>query len=239
MQSPPVNAFSAAFFDDLHAALTSARPETGALVISSTVGRIFAAGGDLPFMAGADATTSESYVRRCQEMYRLLERPELVTIMAIDGACLAGGLELSLAADIRIASPGSRLGLPEVSLGILAGAGAIHRLVRAVGQGAARDLLLTGEPITAERAHALGLVNRLAKDPLAAALTLAERVGSFSPEAVAATKSLALSASTDEFEAGLHEELTSWVEVRRGANAQEGLDAFVQKRAPRFDPRHA
>ncbi|WP_182481166.1 enoyl-CoA hydratase/isomerase family protein [Nocardioides immobilis] len=239
MSSPPVNAFSAAFFDDLHAVLASAGPEIGAVVISSTVERVFAAGGDIPFMARADEPTSENYVRRCQEVYGLLERPEVVSIMAIDGACLGGGLELSLAADIRIASPSSRLGLPEVSLGILAGGGAIHRLVRAVGQGVARDLLLTGEPISAKQAHMWGLVNRLAADPLAAALALAEKVGSFSPEAVGATKVLALSASTDEFEDGLRDELARWVEVRRGANAQEGLDAFAQRRAPRFERRHA
>lgn len=146
MSSPPVNAFSAAFFDSLQGALLDTRPKTGVVVVSSTVERIFASGGDIPFMAGADESTSEQYARRCQEIYGPLERPHYVSIVAIEGACLGGGLELSLAADVRIASPGSRLGLPEVSLGIFAGGGAIHRAVRALGQGAARDVLLTGEP---------------------------------------------------------------------------------------------
>lgn len=239
MSSPPVNAFSNRFFDSLQGALLDTRPETAAVLVSSTVGRIFAAGGDLPFMAQADEATSTDYVQRCQEIYALLERPEYVSIVAIDGACVGGGLEFSLAADVRIASAGSRLGLPEISLGILAGAGAIHRIVRAIGQGAARDLLLTGEPITAQLAHDWGLVTRLAADPVAEGLALAHKVASYSPEAIAATKALALSATTDEFSQGLKDELAAWINVRRGSNAQEGLDAFAEKRTPHFEARHA
>lgn len=237
MDSPPVNAFSSTFFDSLHAALLDTRPETTAVLVSSTVERIFAAGGDLPFMAQADESTSTDYVRRCQEIYALLERRDYISIVAIDGACVGGGLEFSLAADVRIASARSRLGLPEISLGILAGAGAIHRIVRAMGQGAARDLLLSGEPVTAERAHDWGLVTRLAEDPVAAGLALAHKVADYSPEAIAATKSLALSASTDQFAQGLEDELSAWVEVRRSSNAQEGLNAFAEKRTPRFEAR--
>lgn len=238
MSAPPVNAFSVAFFEELHAALRSARPETGAVVLSSSIDGIFAAGGDLPFMAAADEETSKRYVQWCQDLYAELENPAFVSIVAIDGACLGGGLEISLAADVRIASPRSRLGLPEASLGILAGGGAIHRLVRAVGQGVARDILLTGDHVSAEQAHHWGLVNRIADDPTAAALLLAERVAYFSPDAIAATKSLALDASTDDFVDGLNGELRQWLEVRREPNAQEGLDAFAEKRSPQFEPRH-
>jgi enoyl-CoA hydratase/carnithine racemase len=237
MSAPPVNAFSNEFFDALEAALLDTRPETTAVLVGSSIDGIFAAGGDLPFMRRSDESTSTRYVRRCQEIYALLERPDHVTIVAIDGACLGGGLEFSLAADIRIASPASRLGLPEVSLGIVAGGGAIHRLVRAVGQGAARDLLLTGEPISATQAHDWGLVTRLADDPVSVGLALAHKVSLYSPEAITATKSLALAASTDDFDRGLGDELTAWVKVRRGFNAQEGLDAFSEKRAPRFEAR--
>lgn len=237
MSSPPVNAFSTDFFDALQAALLDTRPETGAVVVSSALERIFAAGGDLPFMSRADEPTSTSYVRRCQEIYALLERPDYISIVAIDGACMGGGLEFSLAADVRIASPTSRLGLPEISLGIFAGGGAIHRIVRAIGQGAARDLLLTGEAISAMEAHDWGLVTRLDDAPVAAALALARKVASFSHEAVEATKALTLSAATDNFDEGLRNELAAWVRVRRGANAQEGLDAFTEKRSPTYEPR--
>lgn len=239
LSSPPVNAFSLAMFDELHAAIRSARPETGALVLSSSVDGIFAAGGDLRYMAAADEAASKAYVQQCQDIYGELENPAFVSIVAIDGACLAGGLEISLAADVRIASPRSRLGLPEASLGILAGGGAIHRLARAVGQSVARDMLLTGEPVTAEQAHQWGLVNRLADDPVTSALVLAERVAQFSPAAVAATKSIAFDAPTDDFAEGLQTELALWLDVRREPNAQEGLNAFAEKRPAQFEPRHA
>jgi enoyl-CoA hydratase len=126
------------------------------------------------------------------------------------------------------------LGLPETSLGIFAGAGAIHRLVRALGQGVARDLLLSAEPISGSQALQWGLISRLTVQPLAEALRLAERVAAFSPEAVAATKQLAFHASTDDFVDGLDLEQARWMQVRRGSNAQEGLESFCGKRPPVF-----
>lgn len=112
-------------------------------------------------------------------------------------------------------------------------------MVRAVGQSVARDLLLTGEAVSGPTAMSWGLVTRLDEEPRTAALNLARRVGQFSPEAIAATKELALSASTDEMDHGLAAELNRWSEVRRGSNAQEGLDSFVEKRRPSFVARHA
>ena len=234
MQSPPVNSFDVALLTDILDAVRLVGPETGAVVIRSAVDKIFAAGGDLKFMTTADEQTSSEYVALCREVYSSFENPAFVSIAAIDGACLAGGLELALGCDIRVASPSSRLGLPEAALGILAGAGAIHRLVRALGQGAARDLLLTGEPITGTQAFQWGLVSRLADEPLVEATRLAERVAAFSPEALAATKELAFDASTDDFADGLVLEHERWMQVRRGANAQEGLESFGEKRAPVF-----
>ena len=234
MASPPVNAFTVDFLEALRDAVRSAGPDVGAVVLSSSVDRIFAAGGDLRFMAGADERTSDRYVRLCQETYSAFEDPRFVSIAAIDGACLGGGLEAALGFDVRVASPASRLGLPEVTLGILAGGGAIHRIVRAVGQSVARDLLLTGEPVSATQAHDWGLVTRIADDPLAEATRIAGRVAALSPEAIAATKELALASTTDDLAVGLDDEHASWLEVRRRDNAQEGLTAFAERRSPRF-----
>ncbi|MDQ6523946.1 enoyl-CoA hydratase-related protein [Nocardioides sp. LHD-245] len=234
MAHPPVNAFTVALLEELRDAFLTSGPRPRVIVLSSEVGGIFAAGGDLRFMAQADEPTSSRYVLLCQEVYGLLERSDQVSIAAIDGACLGGGLEIALAADIRVASPTSRLGLPEASLGILAGGGAIHRLVRATGQGVARDLLLAGEPISGATAHGWGLVSRLSEDPVAEALRLAARIAELSPDAMAATKSLAIAASTDDLAAGLADEHRRWLEVRRGTNAQEGLTAFAERREARF-----
>lgn len=234
MSSPPVNAFSVEFLEELLGIFHSAARGTGAVVLGSAVSGIFAAGGDLPYMAAATATESEAYVRLCQRTYSALENPEIVSIAVIDGACLAGGLEIALACDIRVASPASRVGLPEVTHGILAGGGAIHRLVRAVGQGVARDMLLTGEPLEGPRAHAVGLVTRLSDDPMAEASRIAERVSAFSPQAIEKTKELALAASTEDLDEGMRRELLEWLAVRSSPNAQEGLQAFVDRRPPSF-----
>ncbi len=234
MSAPPVNAFTVALLSELYDAISAAGPEIGAVVLSSSVPRIFAAGGDVKYMAAAEERASSEYVALCRMVYGAFEDPRFVSIAAIDGACLAGGLELALGMDIRVVSPTSRLGLPEVTLGIFAGAGAVHRMVRAVGQGAARDLLLTGEPVSGSRAYELGLASRLVDDPLAEAGRIAERVAAFSPEAIAATKTLALDASTEDLGHGLDREHGRWMEVRRGANAQEGLDSFAEKRSPHF-----
>jgi enoyl-CoA hydratase/carnithine racemase len=234
MSSPPVNAYSVEFLTALLSAVRSAEPGTGAVVLSSSADRVFAAGGDLKYMASIDERTSAEYVQLCQETYGAFEDPAFVSIAAIDGACLGGGLECALAFDVRVASPSSRLGLPEVTLGILAGGGAIHRLVRAVGQSVARDMLITGEPVSGDQAHQWGLVTRLVDDPLAEAVRIAERVAALAPEAVAATKELAFGASTDEMGPGLDKELARWLEVRRGANSQEGLSAFAERRVPQF-----
>mgnify|MGYP001118020008 FL=1 len=163
MDAPPVNAFDRPFLERLGEALAGVPTRTRAVVVSSAVPRIFAAGGDIPYMARADLDDQVSYVELCQEVYGAFDHVGVPTIAAIDGACLGGGLELALSCDIRVVSPDVRLGLPEATLGILAGGGAIHRIVRALGQAPARDMLLTGRRITGAEAHRIGLVSRLAE----------------------------------------------------------------------------
>lgn len=133
LDAPPVNSFSVRFLETLGEAVSSVPATTAAVVVTSAVPGMFAAGGDLRFMAGASAEESDAYVGLCQEVYGLFEQPRFVTLAAIDGYCLGGGLELALACDVRLVTPGAVLGLPEATRGILAGGGAIHRLVRAVG----------------------------------------------------------------------------------------------------------
>ncbi|ODT97497.1 MAG: hypothetical protein ABS81_30115 [Pseudonocardia sp. SCN 72-86] len=188
MDTPPVNAFDRPFLERLGEALAGVPARTRAVVVSSAVPRIFAAGGDIPYMARADLDDQMSYVELCQEVYGAFDHVGVPTIAAIDGACLGGGLELALSCDIRVVSPAVRLGLPEATLGILAGGGAVHRIVRAVGQAPARDMLLTGRRITGADAHRIGLASRLA-DPgtvTAAALALAAGIAALDPDAVRA-----------------------------------------------------
>ena len=236
LDRPPVNQFDAPFLAEILACLRSLDAGTRAVVVISAVPRMFAAGGDIPWMAAATIEEQLPFVELCQETYSAFERQSCPTIAAIDGPCLGGGLELALACDIRVAGRSASLGLPEATIGLIAGAGGTQRLVRAVGQGVARDLLLTGRRLTGAEAGAYGLVSRVVPDggAEAEAAAIARALADGPAEAIAATKRLAVAASELDLETGLRRERTEWAEVRRSAATQEGLDAFAEKRRPDF-----
>jgi enoyl-CoA hydratase/carnithine racemase len=234
---PPVNQFDAELLELILAAVWELGEETRALVVGSGVDGVFAAGGDIPWMASAPLPEQLDFVALCQDTYSAFERITCPTIAAIDGHCLGGGLELALACDIRVAGAGASLGLPEAQVGLIAGAGGTQRLVRAVGQGVARDLLLTGRRISGAEAAALGIVSRTTEDDGAAAeaLAIARRLAAGPAEAIAATKRLAVAASELPIVEGLARERAEWEAVRRSASTQEGLEAFAEKRRPDFE----
>jgi enoyl-CoA hydratase/carnithine racemase len=234
---PPVNQFDTALLELVIAAVWELGEETRALVVGSDLDGVFAAGGDIPWMASAPLAEQLDFVALCQTAYSAFERISCPTIAAIEGHCLGGGLELALACDVRVVAAGSSLGLPEAQVGLIAGAGGTQRLVRAVGQGVARDMLLTGRRITGTEAAALGLASRLVGDgdAEAEALAIARRLAAGPAEAIAATKRLAVAASELGIEDGLARERAEWEQVRQSASTQEGLEAFAEKRAPDFD----
>jgi enoyl-CoA hydratase/carnithine racemase len=236
MSRPPVNQFDPALLEPILAAVEGCGPETRALVVSSTIDGCFAAGGDIPWMAGAALEEQLAFTKLCQDTYTSFERATCPTVAAIDGHCLGGGFELSLCCDIRVVTPRSRLGVPEATIGLIAGAGGTQRLVRAIGQGLARDLLLTGRRIGGEEAVAAGIVSRLAEDGAATeiALEVATKLADGPAEAIAATKRLAVAAPDLSLEDGLARERAEWEQVRLSASTQEGLEAFAAKRPPDF-----
>jgi enoyl-CoA hydratase/carnithine racemase len=233
---PPVNALSRQFIDDLNEAIDGIPTETGAVAVTSDVERIFMAGADIAFMSGASLEEGGEYLRSVQRTFRRIEKLDPPVVAGIDGATLGGGLEFALTCDIRIVSEQALLGLPEVTLGILAAAGGTQRLVRAIGQGVARDLLLSGRRISGAEAMSVGLASRLTEPGAAgeAARELAAELAAGAKEGVQASKRLALAASENSIEAGLNQEWSEWMQVRRSDNAQEGLTAFLEKREPRF-----
>jgi enoyl-CoA hydratase/carnithine racemase len=237
MHRAPVNAMDAAFVGMIFEAVESLGEETRTLVVSSDLDGCFAAGGDLPWMANASLAEQLSFVELCQATYSSFERIACPSIAAVDGHCLAGGLELALACDIRVVSATSTLGLPEATIGLVAGAGGTQRLVRAIGQGVARDMLLTGRRIDGTEAASLGLASRLVThgESTLEALGIARRLAHGPFEAIAATKRLAVAASDLGIEEGLARERAEWELVRQSASAQEGLQAFAEKRKPDFD----
>jgi enoyl-CoA hydratase/carnithine racemase len=237
LEHPPVNALDRAFVDALARVVDRCEaPDVRAVAWRSRVPRIFLAGADLGFVVNGEPAELRAYVERLQALFARVERLAVPVVVGIDGACLGGGLELALCGDVRIVGDGATLGLPEAQLGILPGAGGTQRLVRAVGQGVARDLLLTGRRLDAGEAVACGVASRRTPAGLAgpAAVALAQELAAGSPQAMAAIKALALSASETGLQDGLDREVEAWVALRATANAQEGLEAFAERRPPRF-----
>jgi enoyl-CoA hydratase len=190
-------------------------------------GRAFSAGSDL---ADPDRNTTER-----GGPYGLVRRQRnKPLIAAVDGLAFGGGFEMVLACDLVVASARASFALPEVKRGLFALYGGVFRAARALPPNLARELALTGEPISAERAHALGLVNRLCADgqALAEALALADSICANSP--VAVRESLAVINRAHEAADTLAWELSAAAaeRVRASQDSREGINAFLEKRAP-------
>jgi enoyl-CoA hydratase/carnithine racemase len=236
LDRPPVNQFDAPLLSLIGEAVATLGPETRALVVSSAVPGLFAAGGDLPWMANAPMAEQLPFLALCQRTYSAFEELHCPAVIAIDGHCLGGGLELALCCDIRVAGRSAKLGTPEATIGLIPGGGGTQRLVRAVGQGVARDMLMTGLRISGEQAFGWGIVSRLADDGAAEAeaLKVARALADGPAEAIQAVKRLAVAASQLELNEGLARERVEWESARRSASTQEGLTAFAERRRPDF-----
>ena len=155
-------------------------------------------------------------------------------IAAVEGFALAGGLEVALACDLIVAARGARLGIPEVKRSLVAAGGGLLRLPRALPRNVAMEMALTGDPIEAERAQELGLVNRLTEpgEALTAALELADTIAANGPLALAATKRILLE-SPDWPDAEFFErQRPIYDQVFGSEDAREGATAFAERRAP-------
>jgi enoyl-CoA hydratase/carnithine racemase len=180
------NALDQAMADELNAVLADARREPSILVIHSTMPGIFAAGADIAELRDRKADAALLAINA--GLFERLEAHRWPTIALIDGAALGGGCELALACDFRIASPNAVFAQPELSLGILAGAGANWRLPQLVGIGTARRMLYTGARLGADEALRAGLVDEIADDLLARGQALATAIAKRSWRALEFTK---------------------------------------------------
>jgi enoyl-CoA hydratase len=210
-----------------------------ALVIAGA-GRAFSAGADLgEIEALPDARAFRGFVARMTDVYQMITDCPKPSVAALQGVAFGGGLELALACDLRVAEAGARLGVPEIKLGMLPGAGGTQRLPRLVPAGVAKQMILTGEPITAERAHALGLVNELAGpgEALTAALTLAGQLAAGAPLALAAGKRLVDQGLGLDLTVAISYEGESVAMLFGTADRAAGLAAFRERRPPGFTGR--
>jgi enoyl-CoA hydratase len=177
LNRPPANALGPPIIEGLHAALDAAdESHPKVLLVSSQLDGFFAAGADIKHMTAVDAASFKSYGDSFRSGLDRLAGHTALSVAAIEGLALGGGLELAMACTLRVAGSTSKLGLPEVKLGLIPGGGGTQRLPRLVGRGPALDLMLTGRQIDATEAFRIGLIDRLAEPGTAvsAARALAE-----------------------------------------------------------------
>jgi enoyl-CoA hydratase len=211
------------------------------VLTASTEGQtrpVFCAGADLRVIreTGTAATLDTERGGFAGFVYREREKP---IVVAVDGLATAGGTEIVLAADVVVASTRAAFGLAEVRHNLLAAAGGVFRLPRAIGRAAAMDAILTGEPIAATRAHELGLVSRLAEPghALDVALDVARAIATAAPLAVRASRRLVHAAACTD-DAALRDASRAALDaLLQTDDAAEGLRAFAEKRAPEWQGR--
>ena len=237
MERPPANALGGRLVAGLGGALDRAVADGArAAVVRSGVAGFFAAGADLKLIATLDARGFAAYLSSLRDVLERLAAAPIVTVAAVDGHALGGGLELAMACTLRVASRRARLGVPEVKLGLLPGAGGTQRLPRLVGRGAALDLLLSGRSADGEEAHRLGLVDRLVGDGEADAAA-AEWAAAFAvgPAGAHAAIVRCVDAARDlPHDQGMRVERDELVALFGTADANEGVAAFLERRAARF-----
>ena len=244
LHNPPANAYSYEMFRQLDDAILAARMDDSVhvIVLRGAGDKFFCAGADIAML---DRVTPEFKYYFClhanETLLRLENTPKLV-IAAMNGHCVGGGLEIAMAADIRIGkAAGGKVGLPEVALGVLPGTGGTQRLARLLGKARAIELMIKGDRISMEEAHALGLVNQLlpADDFWPRALEVAR---SFCPpgkasQAVGAIKRAVQTGCDLGLEAGLALERELQQRLFTSEDAREGVRAYVENRAPSFKGR--
>ena len=225
------NAVNGAVANGIAAALDELDGDEGLSIgVVTGAGKGFCAGMDLKaFVAGERPWAGDRGFAGITQ--RSAAKP---LIAAVEGFAVAGGLEVALACDLIVAGRGAKLGIPEVKRSLVAAGGGLLRLPRMLPRNVAMEMALTGDPITAERGHELGLVNRLAEpgEALATALELAGAIAANGPLALTATKRI-LTESVDWPDAeffGRQEEITS--PVMASEDAKEGATAFAEKRPP-------
>jgi enoyl-CoA hydratase/3-hydroxyacyl-CoA dehydrogenase len=208
-------------------------PPVRALVIASANPLLFCAGADIKAFTTMDESTGAELIDGAHALFRELGSAGIVTIAAVNGLAFGGGCELAMACDVRIAARSAIFGQPEIKLGIIPGFGGTQRLPRLVGENKALEMNLIGDPILAEEAFELGLVNRLVDDHelLDTALQWARKLAGQAPLAVAAVKRVSGAADLDE---GIEAEKRAFAEVLTSADGGEGIAAFLGKRKARF-----
>jgi enoyl-CoA hydratase len=233
-----LNALNAETIRELYSAFLSLRddPEIRAVVLTGSGDKAFIAGADIGELAVLDQVSGRDYVLEGQELTKLIENYRKPVIAGINGYALGGGTELALACHVRIASENTKMGQPEVKLGLIPGFGGTQRLARLVGKGRAMELVLSGKVIDAREALAIGLVNAVVsqEDLVSTCKTWAEEMTANAPLAL----EYSIRAINEGLDKSLSEGLLLEAEFFGSAcsseDSKEGTKAFLEKRKAKF-----
>ena len=246
LHNPPANAYSFAMMRELDAAILDCRFDDAVhvLVLRGDGEKFFCAGADIAMLRGSTPTFKYHFCLHANETLNRLEQTPKLVIAALNGHTVGGGLEIALAADLRIARQGAgKIGLPEVSLGVLPGTGGTQRLVRVVGKARAIELMASGRTFGFEEGRDLGLLQQIlpggAEEFVAAVVEYAR--GFVPParasQAVGLIKRAVQTGAELPFQDALALERELQQRLFTADDAREGLDAYLERRAPRFSGR--
>jgi enoyl-CoA hydratase len=244
LNDPPANTYSYEMMQELDRSILAARMDESVqvIVITGRGEKFFCAGANIQMLSSVTPEYKYYFCLHANETLSRLEQTPKLVIAAINGHCVGGGLEVAMAADLRIARRGAgKMGLPEVSLGVLPGTGGTQRLVRMVGKSSAIELMTTGELFDFERGLELGLLNHIydAETGDAFIEQVMEYARRFTlpnkaARAVGRIKRSVQSGAEIPFEYGLALERELQQQLFQSEDAREGLDAYVNKRKPQF-----
>jgi enoyl-CoA hydratase len=230
-----MNILDLQFIDDLSASIADIEADDNIKAVIIWGGpKIFAAGGDLKFLAEADQLEMEVFIKRCNDNHDKIAASRKPYVAAIAGLALGGGVELALACDVRIAADNAIMGLPETNNAIIPGAGGTQRLPRVVGSGWAKHMILTGEKIDVQTAFKIGLVTKVVTtaELLDTARRMALGLAARSPMAIRTAKKCLANSENTDLPSALAYEQKAWALLFAGADQTEGMKAFLEKRKP-------
>ena len=209
--------------------------DVSVVILTGAPGKAFIAGADIKEFAEMDLRTREE-MNEDWRVTKVISEMTKPVIAMINGFCLGGGLEIAMACDLRISSEKSKLGQPEINIGIIPGAGGTQRLTRLIGEGRAMEMILTGRMITAKEAHQYGIVNFVFdSDELEIkTLEIANTIADKSPYAIERAKKCVRAVAEMSLEKGLEYEQDMFIECFRSEDGKEGIAAFIEKRKANF-----
>ncbi|AIS57025.1 MULTISPECIES: enoyl-CoA hydratase [Vibrio] len=238
MNNPPANTWTAQSLAQLKQLVLdlNENKDVYALVITGQGEKFFSAGADLKLFADGDKSVAVDMSRLFGEAFETLSAFRGVSIAAINGYAMGGGLEVALACDIRIAEEQAVMALPEAKVGLLPCAGGTQNLTALVGEGWAKRVILCGEQLDAAKALNIKLVEEVVSkgNALDAAISLAEMVANQSPSSVTACKSLIQNTRTSPLAHGLMKERELFIQLFDTQDQTEGVNAFLEKRQPQW-----